>query len=404
MKSSIIRNAILFLAFSINASKVVAQDVDYYFVAHPDDWQLFMSANAHDDVVYYDSKVVFVTLTAGDGGAGDGGEGFIPYYKARENGSLKSAQFLANIQSPGLKLKQTNPTINQHAIKKYVYKNTVCYFLRLPDGNLDGSGFDGPDAFASLEKLRNGTITQLTAVDKSTTYQSWEDLCNTLKAIIIKEKGKDDQVYINIPDTDPEINADDHSDHYNTGFAAEQAVMSLPWVGIAGFVDYGSADSATNLEPSQIEDAAALHASDIIGMTEGGYESNWDDDHKSWLDKQYFRITRPIPGDVKKTASTNSIVTNNLIKSSAYILKAYPNPVNQNAASLNVEVLVRQEGVVKFLLTAAGTGAMFEVYEKNIIGKQLVSIPLKNHLSAGVYVLSIVRDNKIMDRKKIVIE
>jgi hypothetical protein len=45
-------------------SPVKAQQVSFYVQAHEDDWQLFMSKNAIEDIGY--AKVVFITLTAGD--------------------------------------------------------------------------------------------------------------------------------------------------------------------------------------------------------------------------------------------------------------------------------------------------------------------------------------------------
>ena len=81
---------LLVLCLAASFSQLVpAQDtVAFYFAAHEDDWQLFMSPNAYRDARSPSTKVVFVYLTAGDGGAGVGSAGRSqPYYLARENGA-----------------------------------------------------------------------------------------------------------------------------------------------------------------------------------------------------------------------------------------------------------------------------------------------------------------------------
>ena len=288
-RSTIIAALGIFLFF--NPAKIMAQEVSFFIVAHADDWQLFMGTSARGDVTS-GAKVIFVTLTAGDAGWGGGGDGLIPYYRARENGCIKSAQFIADIDQRGEQVSQSSIKLNGHKLRRYAYKNTVNYFLRLPDGNIDGSGFGGVNAGQSLEKLRTGAITQIAAVDGSSIYTSWNDLVNTLKAIINQEKGTDPEVWINIPSTDPGFNPGDHSDHYNTSDAAQQAVSSLSWVGITTWVGYHSANLPTNLTTEQIEEEAAMFACSVIAITEGNYPSHWLPGYKVWFDKDYFGVLR----------------------------------------------------------------------------------------------------------------
>jgi hypothetical protein len=97
---------------------------------------------------------------------------------------------------------------------------TTAYFLRLPDGNLDGNGFE-ETGFQSLSKLISGQTDAIETVDHATHYESWSALLNTLESIIsfeshgISNKGMH---YLN-PDT--AINPTDHPDHRATGFAIQ---------------------------------------------------------------------------------------------------------------------------------------------------------------------------------------
>jgi hypothetical protein len=77
-----------------------------------------------------------------------------------------------------------------------------------------------------------------------------------------------------------------------TSHAAQDAVKNSLWLGIRSYVDYYSGKLAPNLTTEQTENAAMLHTCDVVGMINGGYESNWNAEHKAWLDKDYYRIIR----------------------------------------------------------------------------------------------------------------
>ena len=61
---------LLCLAISFSEVALAQETVAFYFAAHEDDWQLFMSPNAYRDAQSPSTKVVFVYMTAGDGGRG----------------------------------------------------------------------------------------------------------------------------------------------------------------------------------------------------------------------------------------------------------------------------------------------------------------------------------------------
>lgn len=265
----------------------------YYFAAHQDDWQLFMSANAYNDVVRSKYHTVFITVTAGDAGNGDGkyGKGLIPYYEARENGSILSAKFLADINSAGEAVKGDYVTVNGHKMYRYVYKNVTCYYLRLPNAHGNGEGYPKTHD-QTLKKLHDGMINIIQTIDGASSYSSWADLTATLLKIVETEKGSGKAGWINVPETDESINKGDHSEHLFTSVAAQDAVKNSGWLGIRSYIDYYSGKLAPNLSTEQTETAAALHTCDVIGMINGGYESNWNAEHKAWLAMDYFRVIR----------------------------------------------------------------------------------------------------------------
>ena len=138
--------------------------VCFYVVAHADDWQLFMQPNAYNDIAASGSKVVFIITTAGDAGADEA------YWRAREEGAKSSVRFCL---APLASLAQRSGTkeFNSHGINFWSVNNVTCYFLRLPDGNLDGNGF-GARGYQSLSKFMLRQIDTIGAVDGSTTYRS----------------------------------------------------------------------------------------------------------------------------------------------------------------------------------------------------------------------------------------
>ena len=198
----IMKRLLILVIIFLSICKVRAQQPVIFSVqGDGDDWQLYMSSKLMVDL-NSGGKLVFITLTAGD--EGNGNTAFngsaTPYYLAREKGGVYSAKFANDIVqgsgTPSLLPAAQTVTVNGHGLVKYVYKNTVSYFLRLPDGNSDGSGFSATGN-VSLKKLKDATIGSLTSVDGNNTYSGWADLTSTIEAIINAEKGSNNQVWLN---------------------------------------------------------------------------------------------------------------------------------------------------------------------------------------------------------------
>ncbi len=99
-----------------------------------------------------------------------------------------------------------------------------------------------------MEKLRDGNITSMSAVDGSTTYQSWADFYSTINAIIAAHAPFDSTTRVNVPDFDRARQTGhfngcdpcmDHADHLTTGDAVWNATfgMGAPWTRVL-YIDY----------------------------------------------------------------------------------------------------------------------------------------------------------------------
>jgi hypothetical protein len=264
--------------------------VSFYFAAHEDDWQLFMNPSAFHDVLEGAAKTVFVYVTAGDAGLGtrNGGRRW-PYYRARENGAEEAVRFMADTDHEPAKRISATVTLNEHRIFRVQYRNTVSYFLRVPDGNIKGEGFEDT-GFQSLLRLRKGAIKTMTAVDGSTVYRGWSDLVRTVRAIVDAERGGAPLVQINVAETDPAINPDDHADHLATARAALDAVNDLSCVRRVSYVDYHSAKLPENLNEQQRDMESSVFAVTLAGVQALDHSTSWRHYDGSYVGRNYFRV------------------------------------------------------------------------------------------------------------------
>jgi hypothetical protein len=295
MRNILLLSLVLSVAPALCAENTVVSTqntntVAFYFGAHPDDWQLFMNPNAYYDVRKASNKVVFVYVTAGDAGLGLGNGGRSqPYYLARENGAKLSVRFMADAaKAPEIPVDSV-ASISGHAIKRWLYRNTVSYFMRLPDGSPQGTGYVATAA-QSLKRLHEAAIPTITSIDDSTTYKGWSDLRTTLRNLIDYERGSATNVWVNIPDTNIVKNVGDHADHQHMAQGVLEAIADLPWINKALYLDYVTADMEENMSSIEREIEAGTFAALSIGLTALDHPSPWDRLHRSWLSRHYFRI------------------------------------------------------------------------------------------------------------------
>lgn len=269
--------------------------VSFYFAAHEDDWQLFMNPSAFQDVIKGAAKTVFVHVTAGDAGLGIGLAGRKhPFYLARENGAEAAIRFMADADdAPGERVAEP-ATFNGHKIYRVSYRNTVSYFLRVPDGHWSGGGYY-ETGFESLKRLSVGEIDALRAVDGSTTYHGWDDLVATLNAIIVYERGKAALVQLNVAETDTRTNPKDHSDHLMTAHAALDAAKKLSCVRRVFYIDYASSQLPQNLTAQQRDMESSVFAVTLAGVQALDHATSWHHYDESFVGRNYFRVQEPSP-------------------------------------------------------------------------------------------------------------
>lgn len=263
----------------------------FYVGAHQDDWILFMDPNAYNDVQQAGVKVVFVYVTAGDAGCGDGPTTPSSYYRARELAAANAVHFMASVNAAIPDSDQgtwSTKSVSGHNINIYTYNNTVSYYLRLPDG--DGDLCGTVDHTASLSGLQSGTVASLTAVDSSSIYNGWGDLVETLYQIVNAEKGSSWDVFLNYPNPDTTINDGDHPDHIMTGIAMQTAAGEVPCASQALFLDYVINTMPPNLSTADIINKAGVFGTGIVGRVNSDWPGGWDSAHLSWIPEQYFSV------------------------------------------------------------------------------------------------------------------
>ena len=290
----------LLLTLPVAAQAQAYRGVTFYVVAHPDDWQLFMGEAAYDDLADPTQKVVFIYLSAGDANQAarvqcGGFPGAQPYYLAREAGALASVRLVADRQQlngcPGAATATTAefrvttaPAAGQEALTRtrrlhrVAYLNSVSYFLRLPDAPnpRTNTGDYLTDFYHDARRggPRATTPLRITPVDSSTTYQSWVDLTQTVRAILVRESAGLPEFTVNLPETDSALNPSDHPQHLIAGHVVLDALPAdaarlVRWVG------YDIDHRPDNLLPLAVVKKTGLYAAYNTAKVLAGATSDW---------------------------------------------------------------------------------------------------------------------------------
>ncbi len=264
--------------------------VGFYFSAHQDDWQLFMNPSAFEDVTRPGSRAVFIYVTAGDAGYGTGkGTRRHPYYLARERGAELAVRFMADAEGGTANLDEAGTVeINGHAIRRVAYRNTVSYYLRLPDGGLSGKGY-AATGHQSLRLLAEAAVPTMMAVDGSTTYLGWADLSATLRTIVERERGPARSVLLHVPETETRTNFGDHPDHQMTARLVGDATGTLSCAERVFHIAYASAKLPENLGGQERDLKTAVFAVTVAGIRELDHVANWRWYRLAYLGRNYVR-------------------------------------------------------------------------------------------------------------------
>ena len=188
------------------------------------------------------APATFIYLTAGDDGRDSG------YWQARERAALASVRIAVGMAIARTDSIECRPfVVMKHAIRQCVLGNTESYFLRLPDGQRNGSGFSRYNK-QSLRRLRMREISAITAVDGSATYQGWDDLVSTVAELVGDNSGESARVHT----TDPSvaINPHDHFDHRIAGLVVAE-LRKRKSLDVRYYVGYALGTRAPNRSSAQ---------------------------------------------------------------------------------------------------------------------------------------------------------
>lgn len=269
--------------------------VSVFTVAHQDDWQLFMNPEAYHAMNEPGEKAVFIHVTAGDAGAGAGGEP-VAYYLAREEGSLRAIRFMANAADPsqgrGFSMDSMRRETNGKLLQRYAYANAVVYFLRLPDGFIVRNGVFTPHP-ASLTRLRAGEAASAETIEGGARYEGWADLVATLRTIIRQEDVAGADLRLHIAELDEALNPGDHPDHRAVASAMEEVALDHPCARVYRHVEYHTREKAPNISGDDLMIDIGTWAATASGLSDNYAPSTWDGAHNAWIGRSYARLTPP---------------------------------------------------------------------------------------------------------------
>lgn len=271
----------------------------FYVTAHQDDALLFRGEQLYADLLRNPAvRVIHIFTTAGDRGRTDG------WWQAREQGAV--AALTASLAAAACNLPVNfwpgNPfgfgahcvTVNNHLIHGYIFGNSISYFLRLPDGGVNNSGF-ASTGYQTLSKLRDGMIATIHAVDGSATYTSWSDFCATLRLLMAQEANvsQNPHPWVSASDYDQALDPHGHPDHYATGDALRTFVAGtynrLWWV------SYDTANRPPNLAGPALANKRCLFctysfATQIRMSLSNIFAPPKDGEWRAWGNKSYARL------------------------------------------------------------------------------------------------------------------
>lgn len=285
------------MAFAPATAKAARPPV-FYLCAHPDDCLLFMGPNLYEDISLGSGKTVIIYLTSGDAGREFMEEG-ASYPYMREQASLEATDWIADIEKETPPSRRESEVLNLdgNIVERVRYARTVSYFLRLPDGGMEGAGFERY-GFESMHKLQSGEIPMLRTVDGRPPYADWRRLTGVLAAILARESVNETQITVHVQDSDTVRNPGDHADH-RAGAAAMEAVLAQRVATgrqngtcdvLYRHVGYAIATKDRNITDLELQNKSAAFA--VLSATERRYAGvhDWNRAHTVYLPRNYFTV------------------------------------------------------------------------------------------------------------------
>jgi len=188
------------------------------------------------------APAIFIYLTAGDDGRDS------VYWQTRERAALASVRIAGQTAIVRADSTECKPVVvMKHTMRRCVLGNTESYFLRLPDGQRNGSGFSRYNN-QSLRRLRLRNISAITAVDGSATYQGWSDLVSTIAELVSSDSSQ--RALAHTTDPSVMVNPHDHFDHRIAGLVIAELRKSKS-LDVRYYVGYALSTRAPNRSNAQ---------------------------------------------------------------------------------------------------------------------------------------------------------
>jgi hypothetical protein len=92
-----------------------------------------------------------------------------------------------------------------------------------------------------------------------------------------------------LADTDRTVNPGDHSDHQTSSHFFQEVAHDLGNNSLYLYVNYYTASLPVNCTEQNTVMSAATWGVTTAKIADHRHYSTWDDDHNSWIDKQYYR-------------------------------------------------------------------------------------------------------------------
>ncbi|WP_282048039.1 FG-GAP-like repeat-containing protein [Sulfitobacter mediterraneus] len=261
-------------------------------VAHIDDDLLFQNPDIQHSISAGGGHTT-VYLTAGDAGQD------ADYWEGRELGAKAAYAHMAGANDwVDTVTTFSNGSDDFEVRASYLESDpdVRLYFLRLPDGNPNGSGYASTDQ-QSLEQLWDGDIATIDSVDGANSLSA-DDVSGLLLGIM--EHHQPDAILIQ--DHSSEHAGGNHSDHVNSSqFAYEAQQFYSGDHELISYVEYASADLGGNLSD---EDAAqnldtfyeyAAHDPHVASGTDADGNPIISDTYRAWTEASYEVGNLPDP-------------------------------------------------------------------------------------------------------------
>jgi LmbE family N-acetylglucosaminyl deacetylase len=214
-------------------------------VAHPDDDLFFLSPDIVHDV-QAGRPVATVYTTSGDAGRPD------RYWRGRERGVAAAYARMAGVAD---RWSMSRVAVGPAAVTEAVLceRPTVrLYFLRLPDGGMNGEGTARSGA-ASLQRLEEGAVARLWTVETPARPYSRPALVDVLGRIVAELQ----PVVVRTLDDVGPYGDGDHSDHHAVArLVAAARDRSAPGVSVVGYVGYPTRHLPANVAGADLQDKA----------------------------------------------------------------------------------------------------------------------------------------------------